>query len=194
MILVMLSGRFVLRINASLHRRLKTEAAQQGVSLNQVCQSILEGPTRNSRNHPYGEYQTACEAEWGRELLGIVLFGSVARDEANAGSDVDLLIVVADSSPIRREQYRRWDRATSQLQTGKTEVNPQIVHLPVSVGDAGSLWFEVALEGIVLVENEFKVSRFLTQLRNEIVEGGMTRASSHGHRYWVRKKKAKEAS
>lgn len=36
--------------------------------------------------------------EWGREIERIILYGSVARGEARADSDVDVLIVVEDKN------------------------------------------------------------------------------------------------
>ena len=44
--------------------------------------------------------------------------------------------------------------------------------------DAGSLWFEAAVDG--------EVSRFFGSIRQMIASGKLKRLSAYGHHYWVK--------
>jgi predicted nucleotidyltransferase len=124
----------------------------------------------------------------GDDLEAVVLFGSQARGEARAGSDVDLLVVVSERREIDRSLYRLWDECN-----GATVVNPHFVHLPGDVFEAGSLWFEIAIEGIVLEDREGNVNRFLSRVRRAIANGQIRRGSVHGRPYWVKQEGGTDA-
>ena len=115
-------------------------------------------------------------------LLGLVLFGSFARDENFTDSDIDLLVVLADEE-IKRHCYREWDQSIAAKLDSR--VNPAIVSLPGGITAVHSLWLEVALDGIVIYDRDFKISRFLAQLRNSIQRGIFKRGVSHGAGFWT---------
>ena len=102
------SGRFVLRIRPALHARLRAEAAEAGVSLNEYCARTLEGvgPVEEG---PASDAVIAARRVFGRDLLAVVAYGSWARGEAVDGSDVDVLLVLAPETRVTRALYRRWD-------------------------------------------------------------------------------------
>jgi hypothetical protein len=52
--------------------------------------------------------------------------------------------------------------------------------------DAGSLWLEAAVDGIVLHEVDEEVSRFFGSIRRMIASGKLKRRSAYGHHYWVK--------
>ena len=64
-------------------------------------------------------------------------------------------------------------------------VEPLFLQLPESSDETRGVWFELALDGIVLLDNELKVSRFLSQTRRLITDGAVRRMSSYGVPYWV---------
>ena len=69
-------------------------------------------------------------------------------------------------------------------------VNPHFVHLPRDPLSCGSLWFEAALDGIVLFERDLAVTRFLQEdVRRAVADGLIVRKSSHGHPYWVKQER-----
>jgi len=194
------SGTFLLRISPALHARLRDRAARQGVSLNRLCASILEVATDSSRAAsalgsegalpPLSLLAERCRSVFGEDLLGLVLFGSIARGEAFPESDVDLLVVMAGHCPLRRALYERWAReieARDQERVGR-EVSPHFCHLPASPEDAGGLWFEVSIDGAILWERDGAVSRHLRAIRRYLASGGATRRVQHGHGYWVRQR------
>ena len=116
----------------------------------------------------------------GTSLLGVLLFGSVARGEEHDGSDIDLLIVIARERPLTRLLYRQWDEAWPEA-----AYSPHFVHLPQSIEKAGSVWLEAAVDGIIPDEGDGSVRRFLGQLRKAMAAGRLVRRTAHGHAYWI---------
>ena len=119
------------------------------------------------------------------KVLGMVQFGSTVRGEATEQSDTDLLLVMDPKTPIERHLYQTWETLLKKLSV-KTDYAPQFVSLPDDPSLVGSLWYEVAMEGRVLIDPTGRVHQFLSQLRYWILEHQLTRQTSHGHPYWVR--------
>ena len=84
---------------------------------------------------------------------------------------------------LERSLYRRWDEE-DLLWEGRP-VEPLFVHLPAQGAVAVGLWAEVAIDGIVLFERGFTLSRRLIGIRRDIVAGRIVRRDSHGLPYWV---------
>jgi len=168
-----------------LHERLRKEAARSGLSLNQLCLRRLETGDRVGA----ADFALVIPAvlrrqimeQWRAELVGLVVFGSASRGDADSASDVDLLLVFDPDARLCRELYHEWDRVVSSSQ-----LSPQFVRLPRRVKEAGGLWYEVAIEGLVLWERDLRVSRFLSRIREAMARGEIRRALAHGQPYWVR--------
>ncbi|HRC86929.1 MAG TPA: hypothetical protein PK413_15075, partial [Thermoanaerobaculia bacterium] len=78
---------------------------------------------------------------------------------------------------------RSWD-AQPLLWNGH-RVEPHFVQLPASEQLVGGVWAEAAIDGIVLFERAFEVSRRLAQVRREIARGRLRRRQVQGQPYWV---------
>lgn len=117
----------------------------------------------------------------GEALMGVVLFGSMARGESRLNSDMDLLIILRQSLALTRKLYARWDQRFAP-----DEGSPHFVHLPPDAMAAGSLWFEAAVDGIVLHDVDEEVARFLGSIRRLMASGKLKRRSAYGHPYWVK--------
>ncbi len=96
---------------------------------------------------------------------------------------MDLLIVLEEDTPIRRTLYRRWDREPVSWKGHPLE--PHFVHLPEAGAGPTGLWAEVAVDGLILFEKDFRVSRRLARLRAYLASGRMSRREVHGQPYWV---------
>jgi len=177
------SGRFVLRIDSGLHAALKVAAEAADMSLNEHCARKLAAPGANLGSPAATAVVERAATLLGGGLVGVVVFGSWARDELAEGSDVDLLLVVEDGVTLTRELYRRWDE--SPVRWEERRVEPHFVHLPAGNDRVAGLWAEVAVDGIVLFERGLAVSRRLVALRRDIAAGRVVRRTVHGQPYWV---------
>lgn len=191
------SGKFVVRVPPVVHQRLSQLARNRGISLNQICLERLDndlsdgGGGRGLVSDLYTEVVHRL-LEKGVPVLGLVLFGSVARGEARDTSDIDLLIVIDRSKNLNKSLYALWDECVDQIKVEpdlRHRLSPQFVHIPEDPLDAGSIWFECAIDGVVLFDPRLSVSMFLAKIRDAVVGNKITRSSAHGHYYWVKNAK-----
>jgi len=185
-----------LRIPKDLHAALRTSARETGKSLNQLCVELLTAGIGHPTAVPVGVGQAPpgidtqrIAAAWADIMEGLVLFGSAARRQAWNTSDVDLLVVLRRGVAVTRELYKQWDAEIGEEAADK-HVSPLFVSLPTGVEDAGSIWYEAALDGIVIWDIALEVSSLLAGLRREMAEGRIERRYLHGQPYWVRKQRA----
>jgi hypothetical protein len=178
------SGRFLLRIDPALHAALRRAAREAGVSLNDYCGRSLAAPAgRSGAAGPAADVVRRAAALFGEHLAGVLLYGSVARGEAEASSDADVLVVVERRVRLTRSLYRRWDEAPVAWE-GRT-IDPHFAHPPDFAAPPSGLWAEVALDGIVLFERGLTLSRALVRIRREILAGRLERRVVHGQPYWA---------
>lgn len=177
------SGRFVLRMGPELHEALRAGARASGVSLNEYCLARLAAPGITAAGPEAAAVVDWARRAFGERLIGVAVYGSWARGEATAESDVDVLIVLDRAQPLNRDLYRLGD--TAELVWDTHPVQTQIVQLPPAGEVGGGLWPEIALDGIVLVERDFLLSRHLVAIRRAIVEGRLVRRTAHGQPYWT---------
>ena len=177
------SGRFVLRIDPQLHAALRAAANAAGTSLNDYCARKLAAAPANLGDPAAAAVVERAAGLFGGALVGVAAFGSWTRDRLTDKSDVDLLVVVEDGSEITRALYQLWD--DQPMRWGEHPVEPHFVHLGGGDRRATGLWAEVAVDGVVLFDRGFELSRWLARVRRDIVEGRIVRRVVHGQPYWV---------
>lgn len=176
------SGRFVLRLKPRLHGLLRDEAEAAGTSLNEWCSRGLAAPGAAGLAAA-SDVVVAIRAGLGGDLLGLVVYGSFARGEQTAGSDVDLLVVLASRVTITRSLYRQWEGVVPAWE-GR-EVDFHFVHLPDAAEPVSGSWAEAGVCGIVLYDRDLVVSRRLIEIRGRIAAGELVRRMAQGQPYWI---------
>lgn len=177
------SGRFLLRLPPGLHSALREAARGAGLSLNDYCVRRLSAADPGQVRKGLGVAVEQAAEIAGSALAGLAVFGSWARGDEGPESDIDLLIVVDSGFALTREAYRRWDDQ-GRIEVDGHSVEPHFVRLPGSEERLAGIWGEVAIDGIVLFERGFVLSRRLADVRRAIVSGRVERRVVHGQPYW----------
>lgn len=176
------SGRFVLRLPPALHAALREAAQHAGLSLNEYCVRILSAPGPDPAG-PGGAIGARAVTLFGADLVGVLLYGSWARGEATAASDIDALVVLEPSTPITRALYREWDREPLHHEGRVVEVH--FVGLPNRDVAPSTVWLEAALDGLVVMDRDGRIARHLASVRRDIATGTRLRRRVHGQPYWT---------
>jgi hypothetical protein len=178
------SGRFLLRLPARVHARLQATARGRGLSLNEYCTRRLSVPgAALLLDEGARAAIDRSLKQFSGKLLGVLVFGSYARGDAAATSDVDLLVVIDRAIPLTRALYREWDVAPPVW--AERSIDPHFVHLPTDVRTMPGAWCEAAIDGVVLFEREGALTRRLAAVRGDIATGRLVRRSVHGQPYWT---------
>lgn len=189
------SGKILLRIEPALHKVLAIRASKGRNSINALCAQLLkDGLQRQSEINWWSEdckkIVETLRRHFGRQLLGVALFGSQIEGTATEDSDLDILIVL--DVPIQRSLYSWWDENIKWQ--GRADASPQFVHLPDDVETAGGIWFEVAMASQITWERGHKLSSAIAELKKLIETDRVRRYWSNGQPYWVRRENEKQGS
>ncbi len=177
------SGRFVLRLPSALHETLRAEASEAGISLNELCVRKLAAVSPNYPDR-IGEVIARAIEEFGKDLRGVILYGSLARGEAATASDIDIMIVLDPRVPLNLSLYHGWNSAGWNIDERAIDIH--FSHLPSTQQLPSGLWAEIALDGKVLHESDLAVTQLLASVRRRIAAGELVRRTTHGQPYWVR--------
>jgi hypothetical protein len=64
-------------------------------------------------------------------------------------------------------------------------VEPHFVTLADPGRVVAGVWAEAALDGIVLLDPDLRLSRRLIRVRHDIMTGRIVRRTAHGQPYWI---------
>jgi len=179
----------LVRGDSSLHERVLAAARRHQKSINELCCDRLSVPS-SIDGDLYALLRKivgAADATFPTELVGVVFYGSRARLEARDESDWDFLLVMNNAVALNRDLYRRWD---DHFAADRNAVEIHFAQLPPSTRMATGFWAEIALDGIILYERDFAISRHLIAVRHDIANGLIMSRKSHGQTYWVYKEVA----
>jgi hypothetical protein len=129
-------------------------------------------------------------------LLGVLVFGSVARGDWTPDSDIDLLVVVegwgkptwerSEELLKLRNELRGTEEYSRAMRAGHV---PIIQHYPLDKDEAlgfHRMYLDASLDGIILFERDGFLSGVLEGVRKKLIEEGARRVTSpSGEFYWV---------
>lgn len=177
-----------MRVPQGLHQQLAKRSFEKGVSLNQLCVALLRQASQQGSEesgvHPElrDRVLPRLQEKFKTALMGVVLFGSVVKQEDTQSSDIDVLIVLKDVA-IQRALYRWWDQHAEKI--NGQEVSPHFVTLPSDPKDISSLWLEVSETYQIVYQKDKKLESFLHHVYTLIQNGSVRKYWSNGHPYWV---------
>jgi predicted nucleotidyltransferase len=154
--------------------------------------SDLTNGLNQALRHLAEQYAATAQAVLGGNLTSVVLFGSVARGEAESDSDIDLLVICRELpagafrrqevlEPVREslqaELERLWEQGcyTDFTEVLKTEVEAQKTHL---------LYLDLTEEAVILFDRGSFFARVLDRVRERLRELGARRRQLGHVRYW----------
>lgn len=182
------SGKFVLRLPPRLHKELVTHAHKEGVSLNAMCLQLITSALHPTSTASWSDVLAPVihylQTHYGKNILGIIVFGSQITETATEDSDLDLLVVLSDMTAIRRGLYRDWDHNAPHIEDYL--LDPHFTHLPSDIQNIGAVWLEAATSGEIVYDTQNQIQKMLIQIKQPIKSGKIRRGWSHGHPYWTR--------
>ncbi len=114
-------------------------------------------------------------------IVGMVLYGSWARGEATEASDIDILVVMESTFPIRRELYTVID----SIEGLDPRISISIAHLPKEEKHPNGLWLEICRDGVILTDTHAQIAEAMDKIRQLVGSGKIIRHETHGQGYWV---------
>lgn len=137
-------------------------------------------------------YAYALKEKLGEKLVSVVLFGSVARKEADRFSDVDLIVVCHDlprTRLSRTEILEEPDRAVEAFleslwkQGVYTDVIP-ILKTPEEAEKIVPLYFDLVEDAVILFDRENFFARILERVKSSLERLHAQRRRIGSIRYW----------
>jgi len=123
---------------------------------------------------------------YGSQLLAVVLFGSVARGEANQYSDIDLLIILRERQFESRDDHQGCDQVQIALSSA-IDNSPELQFHLRSAAEAeqgGPIFLDISVDGIILFDPDGWASEFLQRYRDRLAAQGSERIPWGDNWYW----------
>ncbi|MEK6607373.1 MAG: nucleotidyltransferase domain-containing protein [Myxococcota bacterium] len=127
----------------------------------------------------------ALDRHLGDRLRAAVLFGSHARGEARADSDIDLLILLRDAPPFFDRCFLAVDVAREVSPNLPSRLSP-IVYDVREAQEVRPLFYDIAIDGVVLLDRDGAWGGIRDRVLRRMKElGSERRVDADGHRYWL---------
>ena len=137
-------------------------------------------------------YVDALKETLGDNLISVVLYGSVAREEATAYSDIDLLII-SDGLPAGRFAKRKVLKPARALLAKQKEALvkggiwsdfSEIIKTREQAQKRSYLYLDLSEDAIILFDKEKFFEKLLNEFRLWLRQMGSVRKVFKGYRYW----------
>lgn len=137
-------------------------------------------------------FVNALKARYDGGLVSVVLFGSVARGQARATSDIDLVVVMRGWPKSRLDRHALWLRAARQVAEGFAQ-RVSVVPLTPAEAEHVKPYYLGMLSGYrMLFDRDDFFRAILARLRRRLKElGSERRVDEEGREYWILKKDVK---
>lgn len=126
---------------------------------------------------------------FGDKLCGIVLFGSLARGEADKRSDIDLFVLLRDT-PWNKNRKKSVYFALDEIRRDYKRDTTVIERDLSEVQDIDRMLIDVAMDGMIFYDPEGTVNDLLERVRAAVNRTGLVRYRTEEGKYgWKLKRK-----
>jgi predicted nucleotidyltransferase len=138
------------------------------------------------------EYAAALREVLGDRLVSVVLFGSVARGQATASSDIDILVVVRDLPRSRFARRRLLDPAYARvapalarlMDEGIPAAVTDVIRTPEEAARPSLLYLDLTEDAVLLIDHDGFFAAVLDRMRGSLRRLGARRLWLDGMPYW----------
>ncbi len=138
------------------------------------------------------KYALVLRRSFGEKLLAVVLYGSVARNEATQYSDIDLLVIASDLPEGRFARQKHLEAADKELDPELQKLRRQgvftdfcpMLKTPEEAGRIIPLYLDLVEDAVILYERAGFFSAILERLRRSLERLGARRVRTGRVRYW----------
>ncbi len=129
-----------------------------------------------------------------KNLISIVLFGSVARGEAGEGSDIDLMVVAREFKPFE-SRFDIFNEIDKELRSSREyrvlrekQLGRLISPVPLKLEEIKKnppILLDIVTDGIILYDTDNFMREWITNLKTKLEEKGVKKIFiSEGKWYW----------
>lgn len=137
-------------------------------------------------------YAVAAYEELGDQLVSIALYGSVARDQAGPGSDIDLFVVLQDAPAGMLARRHLLDLVRESLtpdleklwELGIYTDFVEVIRTRAEARQFHPLYLDMSREAILLFDRDHFLENLLAKVREHLKKGGAERKVMGRFWYW----------
>ncbi|MHA1726472.1 MAG: nucleotidyltransferase domain-containing protein [Promethearchaeota archaeon] len=153
------------------------------------------------RDFLYNFIQT-LKKEYGKNLLSVVLYGSIARGTWNLSSDLDLFMIFSNETKEKKSLSKDVLKIIMEFEKFNTMNTGKNLNSFLPIQDISlklkdlenfrTLFYDIAMDGILIYDTNSIGATFLEKIRNRIEEKGLQRIFiGYDNFYWKRKENVK---
>jgi predicted nucleotidyltransferase len=135
-------------------------------------------------------------SRYGKDLVSIAVFGSVARDDFNSESDIDMIVVANSDESMGKRLNNFFVVLEELLKTNaynscKEKMMPHkiqpIILNPEEVKKRPSILLDIVTDGKILFDKDDFLKMEIEALRSRLKEIGAKKITRGGRWYWILK-------
>lgn len=124
---------------------------------------------------------------YGKRLVSLVIFGSLARGKAGPESDIDILII---AEGLHKRKMKRIDEFIDNIEDKLGDVSrylSPVIKAPEEASLGSPLFLDMVYDSLILYDKDGFFMRILDRLRRRLDELGSKRVFRGNRWYWILK-------